>query len=200
MTSEAPLGAERVLSPTQAATRARLLAAAVELATAHGYDGFTMRDVAASAGMSTATAYQYYGSKDHVLVDALFEGGNRTSDSVGRQRAGDPRPLDARLLAAFTKVVRAYEQAPRLYHAMFVAYLSRVSGGSPEAESPWSGRSWLNQAVGDDVADREVVVELLQSQVLASMISLIVGTPSTDVVTRFRRALRLILPSDLGLT
>jgi TetR/AcrR family transcriptional regulator, cholesterol catabolism regulator len=194
VSSEASPGAGRVLSPTQAATRARLLAAAVELATAHGYDGFTMRDVAASAGMSTATAYQYYGSKDQVLVDALVDGGSRTSESVGRQGAGDPRPPDARLLDAFIKVVRAYEQAPRLYHAMFVAYLSRVSGGSPEAESPWSGRSWLDRAVGDDVADREVVVELLQSLVLASMISLIVGTPSTDVVTRFRQAIHLILP------
>jgi AcrR family transcriptional regulator len=46
------------------ATRRRILAAAVELVSAHGIDGTTVRDVAAAAKVSLATVLHYYGSKD----------------------------------------------------------------------------------------------------------------------------------------
>jgi AcrR family transcriptional regulator len=184
---------QRTLSPTQAATRARVLAATVELAASAGYDGFTMRDVAAAAGVSPATAYLYYGSKDEALVDALVENGMRTSDAVGRHRPGDERPLDTRVVDAFTKVVRAYQRAPLLYRAMFRAYVSRVPGDTPATESPWSGRSWLDRAVGDDLPDRDIVVEVLQSLVLSSMISLVVGSSASDVLVRFEREVAHVL-------
>lgn len=189
MVAAKPLVVQRVLSPTQAATRTRIIAAAVELATAGGYDGFGMREVAATAGLSTATVYQYYGSKDHVLVDALVEGGVRSTEAVGRRRQ---RSVESRLETAFTKVVRAYEEAPLLYHAMFRAYLG-PAGLRTDGESPWSGRSWISEAVGDAVSERTVVVEMLENQVLASMISLMTGTPGVEVIARFRRATRRLL-------
>ena len=181
----------RLLSPTQAATRTRILDAVVELATEHG-DGFGMRELAAQAGVSPATLYQYYGSKEQVLVDALVESGIRTSEAVGRRRTSDERPLAERLDAAFTKVVRAYERRPLLHRAMFRAYIGR--GPVPEDASPWSGRSWLDQAVGEDVADREVLVETLEWLVLGSLIALLSGTGADEVVDRFRRAVARLCP------
>ena len=68
----------RTLSPTQAATRRRLLDAARTLATKGGYEGVSMRQVAAKAGVSAPTAYLYFSSKDHLLVDVLV-------DLVGRR-------------------------------------------------------------------------------------------------------------------
>lgn len=177
--------ARRALSPTQAATRTRILDAVVELATVHGYDGFGMRELAGTAGVSPATLYQYYGSKDQVLVDALAESGVRTSEAVGRQSTSDTRPVDVRIVAAFTKVVRAHQRVPLLYQAMFRAY---IAGGGSGEESPFSGRSWLDQAVSEDVADREVVVEMLENQVLAALISLMTGMDREEVLDRFRRA------------
>jgi len=180
------------LSPTQSATRTRVIDAAVGLAAARGYDGFTMRDVAAAAGVSPATAYLYYSSKDALLLDALVERGQQTTDALARRRSGGS--LQARISDAFAGVVRAYEAAPLLYQAMFRAYVSRPIGG----ESPWSGRSWLDQADDGSVAERDAVVEVLQAIVLSSMIALITGSTSADVLRRFRRSVAVVSRSVGG--
>lgn len=191
--TDGPVVVQRVLSPTQAATRGRILAAVVDLARAGGYDGFGMRELAGAAGVSPATLYQYYGSKDQVLVDALADMGERTSRAVGRRREADSGPLAERLVGAFTKVVRAYEREPRLYQAMLRAYVAG-SGATAAPHAPWSGRSWLDHVVDDDAPDREVLVELLEYQVLASMISLMTGTAPAEVLARFARATVRLCP------
>ena len=187
-------GAAPRLSPTQTATRDRILDAAVELATRHGYDGLEMRELAAAAGVSPATLYQYYGSKDEVLVGALVESGVRTTEAVGRRSAAAGSSLDERLGAAFARVVRAHEQRPLLYAAMFRAYLAGPPGrGADAGESPWTGRSWLDEAVDDDVADRDALVEALEQLVLAGLVSLVTGTPPAEVTARFRRGVTLLV-------
>lgn len=177
------------LSPTQAATRERMIDATVALATERGYDGFTMRDVAGHADVSPATAYLYYRSKDAVLVDALAERGVQSSEAVGR-RGGTPR---ARVLGGFGKVVHAYEHTPLLYRAMFRAYVGHAANDTSESESPWSGRSWLDRAIPDDVPDRAVVVEMLQAEVLSAMIALVTGSAPAAVARRFQRAVDHLL-------
>lgn len=61
----------RRLSPRQVATVDRLVAAAMDCLRREGYDGLTIRGVAASAGVAPATAYTYFGSREH-LVTELF--------------------------------------------------------------------------------------------------------------------------------
>ena len=74
---------------------------------------------------------------------------------------------------------------------MFRAYVSRPT----EGEAPWSGRSWLDHAVGAEVPERDALVEVLQALVLSSMIALIGGSPSTDVIGRFRRSAAIVCRS-----
>jgi AcrR family transcriptional regulator len=50
----------------------RLLDAAIEEITETGYDRMTVRLVATRAGVSTATAYSYFGSKDHLLTEVFW--------------------------------------------------------------------------------------------------------------------------------
>ena len=52
-----------LLTPNQQATRQALVDTAIELATEGGYDAVSMPEVAKLAGMSTAKAYQYIGTK-----------------------------------------------------------------------------------------------------------------------------------------
>ena len=79
----------RPLSPTQAATRRRLLDAARDLATDGGYEAVGMRQVAAYAGVSAPTAYLYFSSKDHLLVDLLVDlVGHTTETRSHRPRRG----------------------------------------------------------------------------------------------------------------
>lgn len=81
----------RELNPRQADTVARVLAAAHEELRAVGYDALTIRGVAARAGVAPATAYTYFGSKNH-LVAELFA--RRMADHLGAHRAVRPHDGD----------------------------------------------------------------------------------------------------------
>lgn len=61
----------RRLTPRQAETVDRLAVAALEELRTSGYDGLTIRNVAARAEVSAATAYTYFSSREH-LVTELF--------------------------------------------------------------------------------------------------------------------------------
>ena len=166
----------RPLSPTQAATRRRLLDAARELATTGGYDAVGMRQVAAHAGVSAPTAYLYFSSKDHLLVDVLVDlVGQTTAALSSRPRRG--RSTIDRAVATLRRAVQNIEQAPNLYVAMTRAYIS----GSPEVaharvamES--STRRWVDLALGEIVVgDRDAIVRVLESVLFANMVGLVTG-------------------------
>lgn len=57
---------------TAGATRAAILEAALELFGERGYEGTTMREIAARAGTALGHTYYYFPSKDH-LVRAFYE-------------------------------------------------------------------------------------------------------------------------------
>lgn len=56
-----------------AATRERLQAAALELFEQHGFDGVTVEDIVAAAGVSHMTFFRHFGSKERVLLDDPFD-------------------------------------------------------------------------------------------------------------------------------
>jgi AcrR family transcriptional regulator len=112
----------RPLSPTQAATRQKLLAAARELAAAEGYDGVTVRSVARRAGVSAPTAYQYFTSKDHLLVDVLVELVGDTTGSLAQRPVDGATPAD-RAAATLRRAVDRVAAAPDLYVALTRAFL-----------------------------------------------------------------------------
>jgi len=166
----------RPLSATQAATRRRLLDAARALATESGYDAVGMRAVAARAGVSPPTAYLYFASKDHLLVDVLVElVGHTTTTLSARPRRG--RSPVERAVATLRRAVQNVEKEPLLYVAMTRAYIA----GSPEVaharvalES--STRRWVDLALGDsEVGDREAIVRILEDVLFANMVGLVTG-------------------------
>jgi len=85
---------QRRLSPAQSATRSRLLEAAQELASEGGYDAVSLRDVARRAELSTATAYQHFGSPDELLVSLLEALEQRSRASAERLAAGAGEPAE----------------------------------------------------------------------------------------------------------
>jgi AcrR family transcriptional regulator len=62
----------RRLTTRQADTVRRLTEAAVDEVRESGYENFTIRDVARRAGVAAATAYTYFGSKDHLLTEIFW--------------------------------------------------------------------------------------------------------------------------------
>ena len=62
----------RRLTARQADTVRRLTEAGVEEVRESGYENLSLRDVARRAGVAPATAYTYFGSKDHLLTEIFW--------------------------------------------------------------------------------------------------------------------------------
>jgi AcrR family transcriptional regulator len=184
----------RRLSPAQAVTRRRLLEAARELASEGGYEAVNMRKVAARAGLSAPTAYQYFASKDHLLVDSMVGLVDDTTSAVQARPSRGGSALE-RTVATLRRVMRRVEKEPNLYIAMIRAYIS----GSPavahaRAAMESSMRSWIDAALGSTgIGDREAVVSILESVLFANMVGMVTGSRApADVANELERAVRVL--------
>ena len=191
----APQVVVRPLSATQAATRARLLDAGRELAKEGGYDAVGMRQVAERAGVSAPTAYQYFSSKDHLLVDAMVERVGTTTAAVRSRPSRARTPLD-RTVATLRRVMKRVGDEPNLYIAMMRAYIS----GVPEVAHARSAmettmRAWIDVALGAaEVDDRAAVVAILEAVLFAGMVGLVTGSKApSHVADDLDRAARTLL-------
>ena len=91
--TEAP---RRELTPRQAAAVDKLCAAAVHEIRAHGYEGLTVRKVAARARVAPATAYTYFASKDHLVTEVFWRRLRALPEpAFDRRRATAGRVVDA---------------------------------------------------------------------------------------------------------
>lgn len=95
-------------TPTTAATgrtartRARLLAAALDLFTRQGYDRTTVAEIASAAGVTEMTFFRHFGSKDQLLIDDPYD--PLIAGAIGHQ------PTD---LPPLTRAVRGIRAAWR---------------------------------------------------------------------------------------
>ena len=69
-------------------TRARLLAAALDLFARQGYDRTTVAEIAAAAGVTEMTFYRHFGSKDQLLLDDPYD--PLIASAIGHQPADLP--------------------------------------------------------------------------------------------------------------
>jgi AcrR family transcriptional regulator len=72
MSSQVSNQQRRELVGRQPETLEKLLAAARAELDESGHDGLTIRTVASRAGVSTATAYNYFGSRDHLFAELFW--------------------------------------------------------------------------------------------------------------------------------
>ena len=69
-------------------TRSRISAAALDLFERSGYDGTTVAEIAAAAGVTEMTFYRHFGSKAQVLIDDPYD--PLIAEAIGRQPIGLP--------------------------------------------------------------------------------------------------------------
>jgi len=72
----------RTLDARQRDVRERLLAAARELIREHGHESVGMEQIASSAGVSRATTYRYFASKEHVVCEAALAWGHDVAQRI----------------------------------------------------------------------------------------------------------------------
>jgi AcrR family transcriptional regulator len=113
----------------QAKRRKKVMDAAVLLAARGGLDALRIRDVVARTGVSSATIYRYFASKEHLLVAALAE------QRFAMGQLGDARPDGTTPAERVINVLRAPTDAlisaPRLATAMLQAMTSGEPGVAP---------------------------------------------------------------------
>lgn len=140
----------RTLTGRQVDTVETLFLAASELLDEVGHEQITIRLVAQRAGVSPATAYTYFASKDHLFAELFW----RLFDSAPRldHRGGKPRDRVQRVMAHLAETVAS---APALAAAVNKSMLAN----DPEVERlrVAIGRIWIAQiaeALGGDADPR----------------------------------------------
>ena len=117
ISTEAP---RRELTARQAAVVDRLTNAAVHEIRAKGYEGLTVRNVAARAHVAPATAYTYFASKDHLITEVFW----RRLQSLPDPAFAGRRAAAARVVEALRDVVLLVSNEPQLAAACTSAMLA----------------------------------------------------------------------------
>ena len=110
----------RHLTARQAEVVRQLVEATEEEAHQVGYAGLTVRSVARRAGVAPATAYTYFGSKDHLLAEVLW----RRMQALPPVDESTTRSMHDRLVDAVQAMVLFSTESPGLVDACTVALLS----------------------------------------------------------------------------
>lgn len=133
-----PLRAEQA-----AATRDRIIDAAIELMQDADPGAFGMQDVADRAGVALRTAYRAFPTKDDLLAGVLDAINERFSEIAG----GAPPTTRQEFDASVTGAVRAVHELEPLYRALFATAAGRTAhqSGAP------ARRQTFETAFSDDL-------------------------------------------------
>lgn len=119
-----------LLQEHKAERRTRIIRAARELVTHHGYAGLTMRDLADAARVSVPTLYNLFGSKDAILVAGLGDTAHAIASRI--QESGS---YFARAQAAFEAVMDSVLEQPAFFRAVMTMFLTSPESGDMRRRS-----------------------------------------------------------------
>ncbi len=91
-------------SRKKAKRRDEIIASARQLFARQGIDATTMADIAAAAGISAPTVFNYFGSKDGVLIALISEGTTEARETDRHRHWKDGVDLGALVLGVFLRV------------------------------------------------------------------------------------------------
>ena len=184
------------LTRSQTARRQRVIAAAIALASAGGYEAVQMRDVAMTAHVALGTIYRYFASKDHLLAATLVEWTRDLQARVLQRPARGASPAD-RVVDVLQRATRNLERNPRLTAALITA----VSAPDPaikdcQREVNDIMVDVLSGAMADDVPDdlKAGVCRVMSHVWFSSLIGWVNGWGSgVDIGDELEVAARLLL-------
>src|SRR3954471_13048585 len=123
-------------------TRARILAAAMDLFRRNGFAQTTMREIAAEAGVATGAAYYYFDSKDAIVL-AFYDRAQREMEARVEEALAGTRDFEGRLRALIQVKLEYFEPDRGLLGAL---------AGHTDPEHPLSPFS----AATREIRDRDV--------------------------------------------
>ncbi|KUI38102.1 TetR family transcriptional regulator [Mycobacterium sp. GA-2829] len=159
--------------------RDRIVAAALQLA-ADGYDAVQIRTVADRAGVAPSTVYQYFSSKDDLLVAALHRWLALCEGDAGLPELLSPYD---RLLHVADVITRQLWAQPLLADAVTRAYLCADSVAAANAEQVRTSlRQMLAAAMGHrhPTLRQRQIAELVADIWAASMLAVVQNRATAD--------------------
>jgi len=151
MTTDSAPGRDR-----SAATRERLLDAAVDAFAASGFAGTTTRDIAARAGMSPAAVYVHHATKEDLLFE-ISRRGHRSAVEVAEQAAAstdDPLDRIRAIVSEFSRWHAINSRVGRIVQYEFDAL-------TPEHRAEIAGYRRANEKVMRDALQTGVAAGVL---------------------------------------
>ena len=118
--------------PRSVGVKAKVERAALELFAANGFDGVSIADIAAAAGVSQGALYRHYVSKDELawtLFSSAYLRAGEELDEIRNRRAG----LEAGVSAIVAHFCGLYDDDPALFRFMLLTqhgFLPRIEQGS----------------------------------------------------------------------
>lgn len=108
-----------VTNPTRKAeeTSLKILEASLQLFRETGFEGATMRDIAAKAGVATGAAYYYYASKDAIVM-AFYEQAWREMQPLIEAASAEEPGFEAKLRAIIRLKLEYFSPNRAVLHAL----------------------------------------------------------------------------------
>lgn len=184
----------RTMDARQIEVRARLLQAARELIREHGHEAVGMELIAKTAGVSRATTYRYFASKEHVVCEAALAWGHDVAARIPQAIAATAEPVSAIDVAIEQVVQEAASDLP-----MVRATMASVLAQGPVADEFRLGvremfRALLAGAVEDMSVSLDPSMTLLGRVFFADLALLGVGDITVEqCIEELRTAARRLL-------
>ena len=155
----------KALTDLQSARMARILNAAQNLLGEIGVERMTMRDLAVASGVSAATLYNRFGTKDGVVTSAVLDHYERAVRSVLDRAAGNETPAQ-QIAHGISVIVKDCLRRPAFGRALMSAYFKIGN----EREMPTGlyqalMQSWLPQL--QQLADQNALRDWVSVPMLA---------------------------------
>ncbi|MFI7016695.1 TetR family transcriptional regulator [Streptomyces sp. NPDC050164] len=121
----------------RATVRTEVVEVAHRLFTEQGFDKTTVDQIAAEVGLSRASLFRYFGTKEEIVLGRLAESGRRIAEALAA-RPDDERPWEA-LRRSFDVLTRMNEQAPEqaLSYLRMLQETPSLRAGHHEKQRSW---------------------------------------------------------------
>ena len=133
--SDTPVKAPTRRALAKQQTRAKVLEAARRLFSEQGYEGATIRDIAAAAGMSTGAVFANFTDKSDLFREIMLTDMMALADAM-REAAGHGAGVEDSLLKIFVAGYRFYQTQLPLARAAFSVGWSPQDGPALRAAPP----------------------------------------------------------------
>jgi AcrR family transcriptional regulator len=165
-------------------TRPKVERAALELFAAKGFDGVSIAEIAAAAGVSQGALYRHHASKED-LAGALFcEAYLRTGaelDAISRAQTS----FGGQIGAMVAHVCALYDNDPALFRFMLLVQHDLLSRIGPEQRTPVT----VIEGVVRDAVAAEEIAPVDPAAAAAAILGIVLQTATFHVYGRLRGAL-----------